>query len=119
MIRVLEKRCVDLHLARQHRPKTLFGFGPDRDLLGTCGQLALGWNHTELLLPRERFLAELVPALIKLALVLVDPFFRHVVRRVCGARREVDEEWLVRADRLLLPDVVDRLIGEILREVIA
>jgi hypothetical protein len=39
----------------------------------------------------QRFLADLVPALVELALPAGDPLLRHVVRRVRGARREVDE----------------------------
>src|SRR5262249_10414246 len=45
-----------------------------------------GWNHTELLLPRKRLLAQLVPALIKLALVFVAPFLRNLVWRVTSPR---------------------------------
>ena len=76
-------------------------------------------DDAELLLPREGLLAQLVPALVELALVLVRPFLRDVVRRVGRARREVDEERLVGDERLLLADPADRLVGHVLHEVIA
>ena len=56
---------------------------------------------------------------VEAALVLVRPLDRHVVRRVRGARREVGEERLVRHQRLLLADPVDRAVGHVLREVVA
>jgi len=37
-------------------------------------------NDAELLLTRERLFAQLVPALIELALVFIALFFRHLVR---------------------------------------
>ena len=51
--------------------------------------------------------------------VLVGPLLRHVVRRVGRARREVDEERLVRHQRLLLADPADRPVGQVLGEVVA
>ena len=50
--------------------------------------------------------------------VLVDPLARHVVRRVGGAGGEVDEERLVGHERLLLPNPADRVVGEVLRQVV-
>ena len=76
-------------------------------------------DHAELLLAGERLLAEAVPALVELALVLVGPLLRHVVRRVGGAGGEVDEERLVGHQRLLLAHPVDGLIGHVLGEVVA
>ena len=67
----------------------------------------------------EGDLALLVPAVRELALVLVDPFLRHVVRRVRGARREVDEERLVGQQRLLLARPGDELVGQVFGEVVA
>jgi hypothetical protein len=71
------------------------------------------------LLPREGLLAQLVPALVEPALVLGDPVRGNVVRRVRGAGREVDEERLLGRDRLLLADVADRLVGQVLHQVVA
>ena len=86
---------------------------------GRSVELRVGRDHAELLLLRERSLALRVPAVVELPLVLVRPFRRHVVRRVRRARREVDEEGLVRHQRLLLLDPVDRLVGHVLGEVVA
>ena len=84
---------------------------------------AVSWQSAgmtpELLLPGEGLLAQLVPALVELALVLVRPLLRHVVRRMGRAGREVDEERLVGRERLLLADPVDGLVGHVLHEVVA
>ena len=45
-----------------------------------------GGHHAQLDLAGQRLFAQLVPALVELALVLGDPLLRHVVRRVGGAR---------------------------------
>src|SRR5205814_3978342 len=82
-------------------------------------QLAVRRNDAELLLAREGLLAQLVPALVELSLVFRDPVLRHVVRRVRGARREIDEERLVGRDRLLLADVADRLVRKVLHQMVA
>jgi len=74
------------------------------------GQLAVFGNDAELLLARKRFFAHLVPALVELPLVFVGPLLGHVMRRVCGARRVVDEEWLVWRQRLLLPYPIDGVV---------
>ena len=76
-------------------------------------------DDAQFLLPLEGDLALLVPAVGELALVLVDPLLRHVMRRVRGARREVHEERLVGQQRLLLARPVDRLVGQILGQVVA
>ena len=60
-------------------------------------QLRVLRDDAQLLLLRERLLAIGVPAVVELALVLVRPFLRHVMRRVAGAGAEVQEERLVRA----------------------
>ena len=57
--------------------------------------------------------------LIELALVLVGPLLGHVVRRVGRAGREVDEERLVRGERLLLRDPLHRLVGHVVHQVVA
>ena len=77
-----------------------------------------GGNDAELLLPGQRLLAELVPALVELALVLGDPLLRHVVRSVRGARGEVDEERLVRRERFHGLGPLDRLVGHVGHEVV-
>ena len=73
----------------------------------------------ELLLPRESPLAQLVPAVVKFALVLVGPFLRHVMRRVSRARAEVHEERLVGRDLLGVGDEADRFVRQIFGQVVA
>ena len=63
MVGVLHEARVDLHLAREHRLEVVRHVVPRRDLLRPVGQLRLGRDHAELLLPRERLLAQRVPAL--------------------------------------------------------
>ena len=85
---------------------------------GLGASLVSGGDDAELLLPGQRLLAELVPALVELALVLGDPLLRHVVRSVRGARGEVDEERLVRRERFHGLGPVDRLVGHVGHEVV-
>ncbi len=62
------------------------------------------WRYyTQLDLSRQRLLAVLVPTAVELALVPVEPIRRHVVRCMGGTGGEVDEESLVRRERLLGP----------------
>ena len=119
VVGVLEEAGVHLHLARQHRLQLVRHVVPGGDLGRPLGQLRVLGHDAELLLAGERPLAERVPPLVELALVLVRPLRRHVMRRVRRTGREVDEERLVGHERLLLPDPVDRLVGHVLGEVVA
>ena len=92
---------------------------PRRDLRRTLGQLRVGRDDAELLLARERLLAQRVPAAVEGALVPRRPLLGHVVRRVRRAGGEVHEERLVRHQRLLLADPRDRPVGHVLGEVVA
>ena len=112
VVGVLEVAGVDLHLAGEHRLHLVGDVVPRRDAGAALGQLAVGRDHAELLLAGERLLAQRVPALVELALVLVGPLLRHVVRRVGRARREVGEERLVGHQRLLLADPLDRVVAD-------
>ena len=58
-------------------------------------------------------------AVVELALVLVDVLLRGVVRGVIGARVVEHEPRLRGAGGLLVPDHLDRLIGQVLGEVVA
>ena len=119
MVGVLQEAGIDLHLAGEDRLHLRRDRVPGRDLGMAHGELAVLRDDAELLLAGEGLLAQLVPALVELALVLVGPFLRHVVRCVGRARREVGEEGLVRHQRLLLADPLDRLGGQVVVEVIA
>ena len=83
------------------------------------GELAVRRDDAQLLLPGDGLFAQLVPALVELALVLVGPLLGHVVRRVGRAGREIDEEGLVGRQRLLLRDPGHRLVGHVRHEVVA
>ena len=97
VVGVLQEARIDLHLAAQDRLERLRHVVPRRNLLVARGELAVRRDDAELLLPGEGLFAQLVPALVELALVLVGPLLGHVVGRVGRAGREVDEEGLVRA----------------------
>ena len=76
-------------------------------------------DHSQLLLPREGLLADHIPALIELALELVDPFFGDMQRRVRGAGGEIDEVRLVRRERLLAVDPGNGVVNQVFGQVIA
>ena len=82
-------------------------------------ELAVRRDDSQLLLPGIGLLAQLVPALIELAFVLVGPLLRHMVGRVRRAGREVDEERLIGSKTLLLPDPGNRLVGHVVHEMVA
>ena len=82
VVGVLEEARVDLHLTREHRLEVVGHVVPRGDLVRPFGQLRLGRDHAELLLLRERPLAQGVPAVVEAALVLVRPLRPHVVGRV-------------------------------------
>src|SRR4029077_4864126 len=76
-------------------------------------------NYAKLFLAGEGLFAQLVPALVELALVLVGPLLGHVVRRMRSAGRVVHEEWLVRGQRLLLLHPRDGAVRQVLVERVA
>ena len=80
VVGVLEEAGVDLHLAREHRLQLVRHVVPGRDLVVARGQLGVGRDDAQLLLAGERALALHVPAVVELALVLVGPLLRDVVR---------------------------------------
>ena len=91
---------------------------PVLDGFGLGCQLRVCRDYAQSLLAGQGLFAEFVPSLVELALVLGDPFLRHMVRRMGGAGSEVDEEWLVRRERFLVPHPVDGLIGHVGHEVV-
>ena len=76
-------------------------------------------DDPELLLALERLLAHCLIAHVEAALVLLDPLLRHVVRGVARPRRVVQEERLVRRDRLGVLDELERPVGQVHRQVVA
>ena len=67
----------------------------------------------------KHLLAVLLVAHVELALVPVGPLLGHVMRGVAGPGSEVQEPRLVGIRRLAVTDVLERLVGDVLREVIA
>jgi hypothetical protein len=118
VVGVFQEAGVDLHLPLEDRLERLVHVVPGRDDVRSSGQLGVCRNHAEFLLPGDDRFALRVPATGELTRVLVRPFGRHVVRGVGGAGGEVDEERLVRGQRLLGSDPVDRVVGQILGEVV-
>src|ERR1700733_6465455 len=111
MVGVLEKACIYFHLASEHRLH-LGGYRiPGRNFSVPLRQGAVLRYNAELLLACKRFLAQLAPPLVELALVLVRPFLRNMMRGMSRPGSKVTEERLVRHQRLLLPDPVDCLGG--------
>ena len=119
VVGVLHEAGVDLHLPREDRLEVVGNVVPGGDLVRPGRELRLGRDDAELLLARQDLLPQHVPPLVEPALVLRRPLGRHVVRGVRRPGREVDEEGLVPHQRLLLADPLDRLVGHVLREVIA
>ena len=118
VIGVLQESREHLGLAREETPLVRRQRVPGLDVLRPGGQPGVRRDHAQLLLPLDRFVADLVPALVELALVLVGPLLRHVVRRMDRPGRVVDEERLVRRHRLLGLHPVDGLVGHVDGEVV-
>ena len=119
IVGVLHVAGVDLHLPRQHRLQRVRHVLPGLDLLRSDRELSISGDDAQLLLAGEDLFAQLVPTLVELPLVLVRPFCVHGVRRVRATRCEVDEERLVRHQRLLLLHPFDRVGRDVIVEVVA
>ena len=107
-----------LHLMGEDRAPLLWHLVPRGDALAALGEHRIFGDDAQRLLPLEGLGPQRIPPLVVFALVLGDPLLRHVVRSVRRPRREVDEERLVRCQRLLLIDVVDGPIGEVGHQVV-
>jgi hypothetical protein len=109
----------DLHHPRVQAPLV----GGQRRPLGHVGitrrELRVRGHQPELLLAREDLLAVDVPAFVEGAGVAVGPLARDMVRRVRAAGRVVHEERLLGRVDMRVEDVLDRLVREVLAEVVA
>ena len=120
VVGVLQEPGVDLHLPGQHRLELLGHVIPGRDLLGRARQLASGGNDAELLLAGEGLARAARPSRHRTGPCTCPTTPSGTwCGRVRRAGREVDEERLVRHQRLLLADPADRLVGHVLGEVVA
>ena len=118
VIRLFEEASVDLHHAGVDLLLLVGQRVPGRQARRERVELGVGGNHAELLLALKRLLANRVPALVELALVLLDPLLLGVVRGVGRPRGVVTEERLLGGDRLLHSDPLDRLVGHVVVEVV-
>ena len=109
----------DLHHARV---EALFVGGhrlPRLDHFVARRELGAGRDEAQLELALMRFLAIGVPSSVEPAAVFRDPLLRSLMRRVLRAGAEVHEERLGRVGRTEIAQERNRLIGQILGEVIA
>ena len=115
---MLGHRGVHFHLAGQHTLLLRLERAPRLHHVRHRRELRAGRDRAELDLPGQRLLAQLLPALVELALVFVNPLPRHMMRVVRARCRVVDEEWLVRRQRLLRADPDDGLVGDVGADVV-
>ena len=81
-------------------------------------QLGAGGSDAQFLLPRERLLPVGVPPIVEHARVPVRPFLRHVMRGVRGTEAQMQVEGLGGVDLLGVGDELDRLVHQVLAEVV-
>ena len=89
---------------------------PSRNARGTVSQLGVLRHDTELLLARKGLFANLIPALIELALEFGDPILGRMVRGVRRAWSEICQPWLVGRNRPEQANPFDGLVRHILVE---
>ena len=118
-VTVLTETGQHLHQARLERFLVLGDAVPGRHLLMRRRELRLGGNPAFLLGALEHALTIGVPTVVELALVPVSPFLGRVVRAVQSGGRPVHEQRLVRLVSLLPADPADRVVRQILLEVVA
>ncbi len=82
-------------------------------------ELGVGGNDPELLLAGERLLPVGIPAVVERTGVPVGPLLPDVMRGVRGAEAEVEVERLVRIGLLAVGDERDRLVDQVLAQVVA
>lgn len=119
LVGIFHECRVDFHFTNENRLQLFGHFDPGGDSFVAISQHGIRWDDADLLLAGEGFLPQLVPALVESALILLDPITGYMVRRVGGAWCKVDEKGLIRCERLLLADPLDRLGGHVVDEVVA
>jgi hypothetical protein len=92
---------------------------PGRHALEHRRQLRRLGDDAQLLLPGQGLLPVGVPPHVELALVAVGPLRPDMMRRMHRPESEVGQPRLLRGYRLVLSDPADRLVGKVLREVVA
>ena len=119
MVGVREEPRVHLHHPRCQPPRLRRQRVPVRDVRVVPGQLRIGRHHAQFLLPGQHPLPVGVPPVVELPGVPVGPLLRHMMRGVHRAGAEMQVERLVRGDLLGVGDELDRLVGQVLGQVIA
>ncbi len=119
VVGMLQEAGVDLHLTGQNRLEVGVHVVPARDFIWASRELGVLGNDSQFFLLGERALPLGVPSVVEFALVLGAPFGGHMMWRMGGPGRVIDEEWLVRHQCLLLSDPLDGVIGHVLGEVIS
>ena len=117
VVGVLGVPRVDLHLVREESLAVLRKRVPGGHRLVPRGQFRPLWHDPQRLLTGERLFAQLVPALVELALVPVRPLLGHVVRRVAAAGGVIEHPRLRRVVATYPVQPVDGLVGHRLGEV--
>ncbi len=118
-VRVREEAGEDLHHAGGESLLVGRQRVPGRHPRGPLRALRQRRQQPRLDLAREDLVSPLVPALVEVAAIPLDVLGRCLVRRVARARCEPEEERLVRRGGTEILEEQDRLVGEILREVVA
>ncbi len=123
LVDVVDHRGVDGHVPREQPLLLRRQVVPADDVVTVLGvgerQHGVGRQDAELKHPLEALLAEGVPAGGVAALVLGDVLGLGVQRRVHGAVRHVEEERLGGVGGLEALDHRDRLVGDVVGEVVA
>ncbi len=113
-----QKAGEDLHHARV---ELLLLWGeciPVRHVRVVTREFGAGRDDAQLLLPGEDLFAVRIPAVIELTLVLVRPLLGHVMGRVHSPGAEMQVKRLVGGDLLGISDELDRLVGQVLGQVV-
>ena len=92
---------------------------PLRQDIRPGSELRIRRDDAEPLLVGENLLAQIVPAHVELAVELLDPFRRRLMRRMRAAGHVIEEERLVRRSGIQLLHVLDRLVRHIGGQVVA
>ena len=108
----------DFHHPRHHFLLPITHRIPARHILWPRRQLRIRGDNAHLFLTGKSLLAQLVPPLIKFALVFGDPLGLRMLGGMNSARCHVAKKGFLRGHRLLHLDPTDRLIGQIKVQVV-
>ena len=122
MVGVHEEGGIDVRLADEHLLLVRGELIPLlQQLVRPGGELGVRRDHAQLLLVGEDLLPEFVPALVEQVQIrgFLDPCRRRMVRRMRAARHVIDEERLLRTQRINLVHVGDGLVRHRGNEIVA